>query len=158
LSIRKRAIAALILYSAPIWLQNGASQSRDGASLIFGASIAAERVKTDRKLMVAIEVDAFSGRPNPVTELRDAEAEKLAELLERTRDRFSDEKIATTGLGFRGFVVRIGQKVYRVVGSVVIVDGRHFSDPGRSAERYIISVLPANLRALVEQIKDGADR
>jgi hypothetical protein len=95
-----------------------------------------------------IEIDVFSGRPNPAWDLAPAQARALAELVRMPHERLpapppSDE------LGFRGFVVTLHNGAVervRVVGSAVD-DGRGgFRDPDKHIEAFILSTMPADLR------------
>jgi hypothetical protein len=52
---------------------------------------------------VRVELDIFSGRPNPVWELGEAEVRELESRIERATP--SQEIIALPGLGYRGFVL-----------------------------------------------------
>jgi len=153
--IRKRAIAGLILYSAPTWLPNGGFLSRD-EGFVAQNSAGYGQPRTAHSSMVSIEVDLFSGRPNPVAKLRGEHAATLIDLIRRRRVRLSNHRTKASDLGFRGFVVLIDHTAYRINGSVLSVAGRDYYDPGRPTEEFIISVLPSELRALVQPlIRDG---
>ena len=89
---------------------------------------------------VAVEVDIFSGMPNPAWTLSDAQASvfvaKLSTLIEtEAQPRFNH-------LGYRGLIARIQQGIHeevRLHGGLVEVRGRistFFTDPDRALERW----------------------
>jgi hypothetical protein len=94
-----------------------------------------------------VELDAFSGRPNPRWELTDTQA---AEFLARLRALRStkDSNFGNEGLGYRGFIVRMRRepvdgfdqvRLYR--GTVLVRHGDRaetLSDPGRILERWLL--------------------
>jgi hypothetical protein len=99
-----------------------------------------------------IEIDIFSGRPNPTVELRGQKAQHLIDLLERKRERL-EHYHADTDLGFRGFLVRLGfpgSRTYRVADGVVTKGDDAFYDPHQEAQGYIVSLLPPAMKTLVE--------
>jgi hypothetical protein len=78
---------------------------------------------------VEVELDVFSGRPNPRWTLAARRAEELGQLL---RDLEPADRLDPPGLGYRGFVLRSGgakATVFRGVLSVVRDDDiAHFRD------------------------------
>jgi len=94
-----------------------------------------------------IELDAFSGRPNPRWELTGAQAAEFLTLL-RALPPAQGRHLTAEGLGYRGFVVSAndGQvngyddiRVYR--GTVLSRRGDRaetFSDPERILERWLL--------------------
>jgi hypothetical protein len=98
-----------------------------------------------------VEIDIFSGRPNPSIELRGEQALHLKELLAQKRDPVKGYQPGE-GLGFRGFVVRLDPpdgKLYRVAGNVTIEGSDAFSDPRGSVQNYIVSVLPPAMKEML---------
>ncbi|WP_157043166.1 hypothetical protein [Rhodopseudomonas palustris] len=97
-----------------------------------------------------VEIDVFSGRPNPRFELDDGKAARLKSLLERPRRPFSGDP-PDPGLGFRGFVVELdAAESYRVVGGIVIHGTMAFVDPQRDVHDYIVANLPPEMKALLQ--------
>lgn len=98
-----------------------------------------------------IEVDMFSGRPNPSLELRGSEARHLKQLLELKRQPLKDTE-ASDQLGFRGFVIRsenVDREIYRIKGGVLKIGSKAFRDPGQQTQSYIVSILPEDVRAML---------
>ena len=85
-----------------------------------------------------VEVDLFSGRPNPRFVL-DAEATRVLSGLVRALPVGGDRQPADAGLGFRGFRVFLGPSVLLVRGPVVLDEtssaARH--DGERQVERWL---------------------
>ncbi len=100
---------------------------------------------------VNVELDIYSGRPNPAWRLPPPEAaafvERLAALAEAAPGG------AELPLGYRGFVVRVAQggeaSELRVRGGLVRLDraGRvaWYADPGRAMERLLLASGRAQL-------------
>ena len=98
-----------------------------------------------------IEVDMFSGRPNPGLELRGSEARQLKQLLELKRQPLN-ESTNNDQLGFRGFVIHSespNHETYRVRGEIIEMGGKTFRDPAKQTQRYIVSILPKDLKAML---------
>ncbi|HOM12747.1 MAG TPA: hypothetical protein PLB41_05455 [Rubrivivax sp.] len=92
--------------------------------------------------MVEIELDAFSGRPNPRWPLDDAQA---AELLALLADLPAAAPRPHADLGYRGFLVHRGGALapIRVGAGTVEIDGASHADR-RAAEAWLLR----NARAL----------
>jgi hypothetical protein len=126
------------------------------ASLVFAASILSAIAlclgpcQTEAEATsLQVELDAFSGRPNPRWELTDTQA---AEFLARLRSLqpTKDSHRANEGLGYRGFVVRAksepvdGFDQIRLYRETVLA--RHgdrdetLNDPGRILERWLLDL------------------
>ena len=98
--------------------------------------------------MLDVELDAFSGRPNPRWELTTAQAAEFWDRIRRLRPTIQDGQVRGEGLGYRGFVVRpTGEPVggfdhvtlYRGTVLVQVRDRtERFSDPNRGLERWLL--------------------
>ena len=94
-----------------------------------------------------IELDIFSGRPNPTWELGSAVARRLEELHRRLQ-------AATTGapeppgLGYRGFRYSLDGETWRAFRGVVAGPRLVMADHARSIERLLAEQLPADFRDL----------
>jgi hypothetical protein len=103
--------------------------------------------------VVDVELDIFSGRPNPHWSLSpDQQEQWLAQL--RTASVAQDEVPILDGLGYRGFLVINGQEEVRVFkGRVFGFDLRQLLDSNRSIERWLFETgrpsLPSNLIEIV---------
>lgn len=65
---------------------------------------------------MTVELDVFSGRPNPKWTLTDSESARVEEML---RDLPIGTKAAIPGLGFRGFILSDGKRRITVGGGMV---------------------------------------
>jgi hypothetical protein len=102
--------------------------------------------------LVSIEIDVFSGQPNPRIELHGQQARHLMTLLKQKRERLNDYR-SKADLGLRGFLVRLepaSMETYRVVGDTLVKGVDAFHDPHREVQDYIVSVLPRAIRELVK--------
>jgi hypothetical protein len=100
-----------------------------------------------------VELDLFSGRPNPTWELDDLEARQLQRLIEIPPPTHLPPP-ESPGLGYRGFQVSLGDRSYRVWGTyVVAAPGDHRADPDRTVETFLLDHLPeeySDLRELID--------
>jgi hypothetical protein len=100
-----------------------------------------------------VELDLFSGRPNPTWELDDRSAQQLEPLIEGLPPTHVPAS-EPPGLGYRGFRVSAGDRSYRVLGThVAVAPGDHRADRHRAVETFLLDHVPAehgDLRALVD--------
>lgn len=89
-----------------------------------------------------VELDAYSGRPNPVWTLSAEEARALRALLAGAGAAIALPMVVPEGLGYRGFVVRDGGVgkgfEWRVHGGAVARGVEHRADIG-GAEAWLIT-------------------
>lgn len=100
---------------------------------------------------IDVEIDIFSGRPNPRFPVRGEEAKRLLDILDSSR-RPMPTPPPEAGLGFRGFLVHVNRSdpaTYRVMGDVLENAGSVFSDPDEEVQAYIVSIAPAALQPLM---------
>jgi hypothetical protein len=91
--------------------------------------------------MARVEIDIFSGRPNPSFQLDHGATVQLLQLVEKAQR--GANAAPRDGLGFRGFVVSIkGHPDIRVSGTAVTADGQALVDPSRSVEQFLLSKMP----------------
>jgi len=97
---------------------------------------------------MVVEIDIFSGRPNPRWLLSEAETARLTRLL-RTLESATGEPPDPPGLGYRGFRLHDSNgsawSAYR--GFVHSPDGL-LADPDRRVERFLLEHLPAEYETL----------
>lgn len=98
------------------------------------------RVAARSKESVDVELDIFSGRPNPRWALDGRVAERLRELQSRLRF-VQGRPPEAPGLGYRGFVYGFDGRVWRAYrGYVTGSDGTMAPEP--SVERYLLRLMP----------------
>ena len=98
-----------------------------------------------------VELDVFSGRPNPRWHLDEDQAAEVAELLRRLAPAPTG-RVEPPALGYRGFLYSLEGATWRAWAGFVIADDRVLMDPARSTERRLLESLPAeyaDLRARV---------
>ena len=107
-----------------------------------------------------VEIDLFSGRPNPRWELGPVEARAL-EKLEAGLRPAAGPPPEPPALGYRGFVYRSGGGMRRAYGGQIRGEERALEDPQRRIERLLLDSLPADLAAVRERVapllKGGAE-
>lgn len=114
---------------------------------------------------VHVEVDAFSGRPNPGWNLSDHEAAQLVERLAKLVETVPQDRSIPQGLGFRGLKISglpgyDSLVVYRDVVESSQMNRRHqWTDSSRSLEQFLLQTarghLDPSLYKLVTSITTG---
>jgi hypothetical protein len=107
-----------------------------------------------------VELDIFSGMPNPTWSLMDDEADRFVKQL-TTLPHTSARKLAGN-LGYRGFIVQCtrgaGTQVVRIqTGTVQMVDGATTTfalDEMRRLERWLLDTGKPHMRPEIFQIAD----
>jgi hypothetical protein len=110
---------------------------------------------------VEVELDVFSGRPNPRWSLDPVVAERLAAVLHALSTeggRPSRGGWGLPGLGYRGFVVHTDGVVWRAWRGLLIGDSELVDDPPRSVERLLVANLPEEHRGLAPRLEAEIDR
>ncbi len=109
-------------------------------AMVSGCSGNTFDVDVDAKT-ASIAIDVFSGRPNPTFQLSAREAARLEE---RLRDLVrSRRQPPDATLGYRGFVVALGETRLLVGNGVVVYergDERDVYEDHRHAEAYLIQI------------------
>ncbi len=107
---------------------------------------------------VKVELDIFSGNPNPIWVLSDSDSAHFLDLLESLTPMPAG--VISNNLGYRGFVVDVaGRYPVRVQnGTVEITEGDdrpYRADLGRSLERWLLetgkSVIASDIYELVDE-------
>ncbi len=89
-----------------------------------------------------VELDIFSGRPNPRWQLDEQVARKLDELHRRLL-RTANRPPEPPGLGYRGFVYQLEDVRWRALRGFVVQPDVVLADPDRVIERLLLDQLPA---------------
>jgi len=146
--IRSFAIAALIPIFVLTWSRAEAFTS--GEARTRQARNSMEQLP-DR---AQVEIDVFSGRPNPTWELGRTDLTALLRLLKKV-SRVSAAG-AANGLGFRGFKVsfttRGTQRELHVKGNSVTDEPQHFSDDHKTIERFLLAKMPPELHDQLDDV------
>jgi hypothetical protein len=113
--------------------------------LMLSGCIACSSNKTKQQMKISIELDVFSGRPNPSWELNPSESGELFKQLSLLPE--ADKKRAEffDGLGYRGFVITVQEAdhagsspdIYRVFRGNILKNDKVFSDTN-SVEKNLI--------------------
>ena len=88
-----------------------------------------------------VELDIFSGRPNPRWQLDEQGAEALRELLSRLAAT-TDSPPEPPGLGYRGFLLTDETGKFRACGGYVTRPDGAYADPTSSVERFLRDRIP----------------
>ena len=104
-----------------------------------------------------VELDVFSGRPNPCWELDELGTQELRRLQSRLAAT-RQASVEPPGLGYRGFLYSDGTGRVRVFRGYLQTTRAVLADPSFSVERYLLDQLPAEYAALSERIATEVGR
>jgi hypothetical protein len=104
----------------------------------------------------SVELDIFSGRPNPRWELSPPEVRSLRSLQRFLRPT-STAPFEPPGLGYRGFGYQLDGSVWRAYRGFVAGNGLVLADPGSRIERLLLASTPAEYGELVARVRDSVD-
>lgn len=103
---------------------------------------------------MVVEIDIFSGRPNPRWRLSEAETARLTRLLSSLEPAADGPPPSPPGLGYRGVRLRDSEgsiwSAYR--GFVQSPEGL-LADPNRRVERFVLEHLPAEYEEVRSSIE-----
>jgi hypothetical protein len=98
---------------------------------------------------VIVEIDAFSGRPNPRWQLTESDAAALARLIAGLKPAPRPSSPPPPGLGYRGFRLwGPAGEAYRVYRGLVQPPDSVLADPDRRVETFLLGHLPEDLAEL----------
>jgi hypothetical protein len=98
-----------------------------------------------------VELDIFSGRPNPEWQLDEAAAGEVRRRLAALSP--SPARAASPpGLGYRGFLCTESGVTWRVFKGMLIRRNEVLADPGMTIERFLLEGLPAEYASLRQRI------
>jgi hypothetical protein len=98
-----------------------------------------------------VELDVFSGRPNPRWELDETSADELRRLVDRLPPATGPPP-EPPGLGYRGFVLGEGGRVLRVYRGHVSTPDALVADPSRTIERYLLGRIPQEWGDIAQRV------
>ena len=98
-----------------------------------------------------VELDIFSGRPNPCWELDEIRSREVLQLQSRLQ-RSSRTHAEPPGLGYKGFCYSDGAGRVRVYHGFVLTARAVLADPCFTVERYLMDHIPEEFAALRKRI------
>lgn len=104
-----------------------------------------------------VELDIFSGRPNPRWQLDEQGAEALRELLSRLATT-TDSPPEPPGLGYRGFLLTDETGKFRAYGGYVTGPDGAYADPTSSVERFLRDRIPTEFHELRQRVPTEPER
>ncbi len=98
-----------------------------------------------------VELDVFSGRPNPRFQLDEHGSRKLRQLQSLLKPT-SRAPAEPPGLGYRGFLYWYATDCVRAYHGYVKTARAVLADPAFSVERFLLEQLPAEYAALRQRV------
>ena len=98
-----------------------------------------------------VELDVFSGRPNPRWELDEVRSQELRQLQSRLKPS-RQAHVEPPALGYRGFLYPDVTGRVRAYHGYVKTARAVLADPAFSIERYLLDQVPAEFAALRRRI------
>jgi hypothetical protein len=103
--------------------------------LILSGCITCSSNKVKQQMKISVELDVFSGRPNPSWELSPSESGELFKQLSPLPEADTNKSAFFDGLGYRGFVISVhgadttaSPVIYRVFKGFILMNDKVFSD------------------------------
>jgi hypothetical protein len=104
--------------------------------LILSGFISCSSNNAKQKMKISVEMDVFSGRPNPSWELDSSEAGELLKQLFPLPEADKNKAEFNDGLGYRGFIIfarstdttSASPTIYRVYKGFILTNGKVYSD------------------------------
>ncbi|HXQ17278.1 MAG TPA: hypothetical protein VN814_21890 [Caulobacteraceae bacterium] len=97
-----------------------------------------------------VELDLFSGRPNPSWELDEAGVREFERLMTRLKPGFATPE--PPALGYRGFLLQAVSGVSRAYRGFVFMPQGVLDDPSCSIEWFLLDGLPAAFASLRRRV------
>jgi hypothetical protein len=100
-----------------------------------------------------VELDVFSGRPNPAWQLDDDAAAHVRDAIASLDRAESDRPLPAPGLGYRGFrVTDQTESSFTVFDGVVRTSELSLADPDRRIERLLFANVPPEFADLAQSL------
>lgn len=99
-----------------------------------------------------VELDIFSGKPNPSWKLSTEQVEFLQTSL-KSLDEVSEKQPIAPDLGYRGFVVTLNNNVrIDIYGGTITIHKKVFLDRGRMLERWLVRTSDQRISEALKQV------
>ena len=103
---------------------------------------------------VIVEIDVYSGRPNPTWVLRHKESVWILRQIRRLPS--VDASTSVPGLGFRGFVLHVQsakrEEVFRVHDCIIQTGEKLCIDRDGTIERKLLAAIPSDLKTELSDV------
>lgn len=131
--------------------------------LIIAGCISCFSDKANQSMKVSVQMDVFSGRPNPSWELSPSESGELLKQLSLLPEVDTNAAVFNDNLGYRGFVISVHgtdtaeatSSEYRVYKGFVLMNGHVFSDNGSVEKKLIEQAVNRGFKDLIESLQLG---
>ncbi len=104
----------------------------------------------------AVELDIFSGRPNPRWLLRHGDDGLLREVHQRLAPAIGPAP-EPPGLGYRGFTYKLDGTPWRAYRGYISTRGLTLRNPGEEIERFLLARMPTEYKAVAERVRAAID-
>jgi hypothetical protein len=128
---------------------------------VFCGCMACSSNKVKQQMKVSIELDVFSGRPNPSWELNPPESGELLKQLSLLPEADNNKDAFFDGLGYRGFVISVRDElkpssqpvIYRVYKGFILANDKVFSDKNSLEKKLLEQARNNGFADLVESMQ-----
>ena len=112
-------------------------------------------------MKISIELDVFSGRPNPSWELSPSESGELYQQLSPLPETDKNKSVFNDGLGYRGFVISVSgadaatslPSTIRVYKRFVLMNGKVYSDQHSVEKKLIEQARKKGFADIIESLE-----
>jgi hypothetical protein len=113
--------------------------------LILAVCISCSSNKANKGMKISVQMDVFSGRPNPSWELSPSESGELLKQLSLLTEVDKNNAAFHDNLGYRGFIVSFQEdgsskpppNVYRVYKGFILMNGKVYSDRSNIEKQFL---------------------
>lgn len=112
-------------------------------------------------MKISVQMDVFSGRPNPSWELSPSESGELLKQLSLLPEADTNSAVFNDNLGYRGFIIsvyradtsNVSPSEYRVYKGFVLMNGHVYSDNITLEKKLIEQAVNNGFKDLIEALK-----
>jgi hypothetical protein len=129
--------------------------------LILAGCISCASNKANQRMKIFVQLDVFSGRPNPSWELSPSESGELLKQLSLLTEVDKNNAPFHDNLGYRGFIISFQEdgstkpppNVYRVYKGFVLMNGKVYSDSSYIEKQLLEQAGNKGFKDIIEALK-----
>jgi hypothetical protein len=129
--------------------------------LILAACISCSSNKANKGMKILVQMDVFSGRPNPSWELSPSESGELLKQLSLLTEVDKNNAAFHDNLGYRGFIISFQEdgstkappNVYRVYKGFILMNGKIYSDSSNIEKQFLEQAGNKGFKDIIETLQ-----
>jgi hypothetical protein len=129
--------------------------------LILAVCISCSSNKANKGMKISVQMDVFSGRPNPSWELSPSESGELLKQLSLLTEVDKNNAAFHDNLGYRGFIISFQEDdatkpppdIYRVYKGFVLMNGKVYSDNSSVEKKLIKQAITKGFADIIDALQ-----